>query len=89
MWQILLIYIYIYTNTTHSTLEINPVDAVKSESHLWVNWHLQNATNKNRPYEEIQKGDMVRIMIKHNKFDKAHMPNWSIETYKVLGIDKT
>ena len=31
---------------------------------------------------------MVRIMIKTNKFDKAHMPNWSSETYKVLGIDK-
>ena len=27
-------------------------------------------------------------MIKTNKFDKAHMPNWSSETYKVLGIDK-
>ena len=30
---------------------------------------------------------MVRIMIKHNKFDKAHEPNWSSETYKVIGID--
>ena len=28
-------------------------------------------------------------MIKTNKFDKAHMPNWSSETYKVLGIDET
>ena len=26
-------------------------------------------------------------MIKTNKFDKAHMPNWSLEKYKVLGID--
>ena len=31
---------------------------------------------------------MVRIMIKKNKFDKAHMPNWSSEKYKVLGIDE-
>ena len=30
---------------------------------------------------------MVRIMITNNKFDKAHMPNWSSETYKVIGID--
>ena len=29
---------------------------------------------------------MVRIMVK-NKFDKAHMPNWSSEKYKVIGID--
>ena len=26
-------------------------------------------------------------MVKNNKFDKAHMPNWSSEQYKVIGID--
>ena len=31
---------------------------------------------------------MVRIIIKRNKFDKAHMPNWSSDKYKVIGIDK-
>ena len=25
-------------------------------------------------------------MINNNKFDKAHMPNWSSEKYKVIGI---
>ena len=30
---------------------------------------------------------MVRIMIKTNQLDKAHMPNWSSEKYKVIGID--
>ena len=30
---------------------------------------------------------MARIMIKNNKFDKAHMPNWSSEKYKVIGTD--
>ena len=30
---------------------------------------------------------MVRIMINTNKFDKSHMPNWSLEKYKVLGVD--
>ena len=32
---------------------------------------------------------MVRIMIKTNKFDKAHTPNWSLEKYKIIGIDNT
>ena len=41
-----------YNNTTHSTIEIKPVEAVKSENHLCVNWHLQNAAKNNRPYEE-------------------------------------
>ena len=31
---------------------------------------------------------MVRIMIKHNKFDTAHMPNWSNEKYTILGVDE-
>ena len=30
---------------------------------------------------------MVIIIIKKNKFDKAHMPNWSSEKYEVFGID--
>ena len=72
----------------HSTIEIKPIDAVKSGNHLWVAWHLQSKSKNNRPYEEINKGDMVRILIKDNKFDKAHMPNWSSEKYKVLGIDE-
>ena len=44
-----------YNNTTHSTIEIKPVDAVKKENHLWVNWHLQNNSKNNRNYEEIKK----------------------------------
>ena len=41
---------------------------------------------KQRKYEDIKKGQMARIMIK-SKFDKAHMPSWSSETYKVIGSD--
>ena len=41
----------------------------------------------NIKYDEIIKGQMVRTMIKTNKFDKSHMANWSSEKYKVIGID--
>ena len=44
-----------YNNTTHSTIEIKPNEAVKPSNHLWVAWHLQNAAKKNIPYEEIKK----------------------------------
>ena len=30
---------------------------------------------------------MVRIMNKKNTFDKARMPNWSNEEYKIIGTD--
>ena len=53
-----------YSNTENSTIQIKPNEAVKPSNHLWVVWHLQNAAKNNRPYEEIKKGDMVRIMIK-------------------------
>ena len=46
----------IYNNTTHSTIEIKQVGAAKKENHLWVNWHLQNNSKNNRPYEETKKG---------------------------------
>ena len=75
-----------YNITEHSTIEIKPVGAVKSENRLWVNLHLQNAAKKNRPYEKIKQGDLVIIIIK-NSFDKARMPNWSSEQYKDLGTD--
>ena len=71
----------------HSTIEIKPNEAKLSKNHLWVAWHLWDSAKRDRKYEEINKGGMVRIMIKNIKFDKAHMPNWSLDKYKVLGID--
>ena len=76
-----------YNNTENSTIHIKPNEAIRPGNHLWVVWHLQNAAKQNRQYEELKKGDMVRIMIKKDKLDKSHMPNWSTERYKVIGID--
>ena len=76
------------SNTLNNTIQIKPNEALRPSNHLWVVWHLQNAANNNRHYEEVKKGQMVRIMInKENKFDKGHMPSWTSETYKVIGID--
>ena len=33
-----------YNNTLHSTIEIKPVEAVKTENHLCVNLYLQNSS---------------------------------------------
>ena len=44
-----------YNNTTHSTIEIKPVEAKLPQNHHWVNWHLQNNSKNNRNYEEIKK----------------------------------
>ena len=74
-----------YNNTEHNTTKIKPLDAVKQENHLWVNWHLQNNATKDRKYPKINEGDMVRVNIK-NEFAKGHEPNWSRERYKVVGI---
>ena len=75
-----------HNNTLHSTIEIKPVEAVKQEKHLWVNWHLHNNSKKDRKYPKINEGDMVRVNIT-NKFAKGHEPNWSSTRYKVVGIN--
>ena len=41
-----------YNNTTHSTIEITHVGAVKKDNHLWVSWHLWNSAKRDRQYEE-------------------------------------
>ena len=55
-----------YNNTEHNTTKIKPLDAVKQENHLWVNWHLQNNATKDRKYPKINEGDMVRVNIKES-----------------------
>ena len=53
-----------YNNTEHSTIQIKPIEAVKSENHLRVSWHLQNNIKKDRKYPKIKEGDMARVNIK-------------------------
>ena len=43
-----------YNSTEHNTTKIKPLDAVKKENHLWVNWHLQN--NKTGNILRLMKG---------------------------------
>ena len=74
------------SNTVHSTIEAKPNEAKLSHNHLWVNWHLQNSSKKNRTYEEIQEGDTVRVNIKKGKFSKSHEPNWSSTRHKIVGV---
>ena len=35
-------------------------------NHLWVNWHLQNATKKNRKHPDTKDGGMVRYKLNPN-----------------------
>ena len=60
-----------YNNTEHNTTKTKPLDAVKKENHLWVNWHLQNNATKDRKYPKINEGDMVRVNIKRNNLLKV------------------
>ena len=53
-----------YNNTEHSTIQIKPVEAVKAENHLWVNWHLQTNAKTYKKYPKVNEGDMVRVNVK-------------------------
>ena len=53
-----------YSNTEHYTIQIKPVEAVKSENRLWVNWHLQNNVKKYRKYPKIKKVVWLELIFK-------------------------
>jgi len=76
-----------YNSTEHSTIQIKPKEAGEKRNHLWVSWHLQNASKKNRKYPDIKPGDMVRVQIKPKIGTKAHEPKWSSTRHKVIRID--
>ena len=57
----------------------------KKENHLWVNWHLQNASKKNRKHPDIKDGDMVRYKLKPSIGTKSHEPTWSPTRHTVVG----
>ena len=75
-----------YNNTEHNTIEIKPNEAVKPYNRMWVWWHLQNNSKKDKKYPKINEGDMVRVNIKKTKFSKSHEPNWSSTRYKVVDV---
>ena len=77
-----------YNNTTHSTIDIQPVDAMLPKNHLWVSWHLWNSASRNRKYEEIKPGDYVRVNIKPKYgITKGHHPKYYSTKYKVISIN--
>ena len=76
-----------YNSTEHSTIQIKPKEAGEKRNHLWVSWHLQNASKKNRKYPDIKPGDMVSVQIKPKIGTKAHEPKWSSTRHKVIRID--
>ena len=77
-----------YNNTTHYTIEIKSVDATKPSNHLWVHCHLRNSSKRDRKYEEIQKGDMVRVSLTPKSgITTGHHPKYSSTKHKVISIN--
>ena len=77
-----------YNNTEHNVIQIKPVEATKKENFLWVVWHLQNNSRRQRKYPDISVNDLVRVNIKpKHGITKGHDPKWSSEKYKVLRVD--
>ena len=74
-----------YNSTEHSTIQITPNEATKPYNRLWIIWHLQNAAKKNKKYEKIKDGDMVRFKLKPSIGTKSHEPKWSSTRHKVVG----
>ena len=77
-----------YNNTSHSTIGMSPNEARKRSNEMVVKWHLWNNSNRERKYPKLEKNDEVRVMLKKEAGKtKGYMPNWTLETYKVIAIN--
>ena len=75
-----------YNDTTHSTIKIKPVGAIKKRKHLFVAWHLWDSAKRDRTYPKIEPSDYVRIKINQKKTAKGHDPILTKDKYKVVAI---
>ena len=75
-----------YNHTLHSTIQIKPVEAKLPQNHLWVWWHIQANSKKNRKYPKIEPSNYVRIKINQKKTAKSHDPTFTKEKYKVVAV---
>ena len=75
-----------FNSTEHSIIQTKPNEAGKKEHHLWINWHLQNAAEKNRQHPEIKDGDVVRYELKPSIVTKSREPKWSSTRHRIVAI---
>lgn len=78
-----------YNNSTHSVIKMAPGKAIEAENVKIVkavNDRREN-TNLSKQKDDLEVGDKVRIVVKHESEDsKKYRPNWSEETYKIKSI---
>lgn len=75
-----------YNKSYHSTIEMTPIEAFKSENTETV---LNNIRKKGIKFEKdaqkLKIGDHVRVILKKDLFDKSAL-NWSKEIYKISSV---
>ena len=71
----------------HSATKMTPKEAMKPSNHLQVKANLELTRKHTRKYPEITVGDYVKIYNKKDKLDKARIPVWSKENFKVESIN--
>lgn len=82
--------IHEYNNTRHSSINMSPEKACKSENLLKV-YRMQFKMNKNN-LGRCQKivynvGDRVRISVQKQIFEKGATPNWTEEIFEISHIN--
>ena len=73
-----------YNNTTHSTIEMSPNEALLPANELLVAFNLSKHAVKKRRYPDLSVGDRVRVLLKKDSKRKGYMPRWSPETFRVM-----
>ena len=84
IFQIMLTY---NNKNEHSAIGITPNEATKEDNHLDVKLNLEMKAKRGRRYPEVKIGDLVKIMLKYNKFRKESNPLYSDLKYKIDNIE--
>ena len=74
-----------YNNQEHSTIKMTPNEAKKRGNHDAVYFNMWERAKRDRTYQELKVGDMVRTKEKKTG-SKDYKDKWSKETYKITYI---
>ena len=78
-----------YNNTIHSTINMKPIDAIKSENYdLLINNYYRNFPYKNNKIK-FEVGDVVKIPIYLSTFTKEMTGKWTRELFKISKVNNT
>ena len=72
----------------HSTIEMKPSEAVKTDNQLIAKMNMLTKAKGNRIHPSLLPGNKAKILLKYDKFHKEHQPKFSDNKYEIEKIEQ-